>query len=277
MPATVAVRFARRLARAEETVRRLSESGQSILGAALGQALTTAERSALGLALYADALERAPLGADPEARPFDWETAWWAEALPPAPASVLIGGAGTGREVRALQAAGYEVHACDPVPAAAAALAVLLGPGRAACARHEDTSRWPGPARLDAVIFGWGSLTHVLDADDRRRILQAAAARTHGPILASVWIRDAFPVVPGRAVTFGHRLGRGVARARGLALAHLQASPDLEGFAPWCGFGHRFDLDELEALGRIIGRPTRFEPAPYPHVTWSAGPRTPPA
>lgn len=274
MAPPVAVRLARRLARADETLRRLADAAQAALGAALGPALSTSEREALGLALYADALQRAPAGAS-AVEPFDWERAWWAADLPAPPATVFIGGAGTGREVRALRAAGYTVFACDPVPAAAAALASLVGPERAACARHEDPAAWPGPARVDAFLFGWGSLTHVLDADDRVRVLRAAAARTDGPILASVWTRAAFPPADGRAVVWGERLGRGMARARGLSPG--AAAERTEGFAPWCGFGHRFDPAELNDLGRAVGRETRFEPAPYPHVTWWADPRRPPA
>ena len=269
MAASVAVRLAHRLAQGENAARRIVEAGRTAFGAALGPALRADERAALGLRLYADAL-----GPHPEAlgEPFDWERAWWAADLPAAPARLLIGGAGAGREVQALGAAGHQVWAWDPVPAAAEALSRLLGAESTACARHEDTARWPGPPRVDAVLFGWGSLTHVLDAGERARVLAAANARTDGPILASVWTREAFPPASGRAAALGERVGAALGRLRGLS----PGDADALGYAPWCGFGHRFELGELEALGRAMGRSTDFRAGPYPHVTWRRPHRTPP-
>jgi SAM-dependent methyltransferase len=269
------VRLARRAARAVESARRLQEAAAAALGPLLTYALDADERVALGRLLYGDALGPAPRA---DASPFAWERAWWTQALPPPPARLLIGGAGAGREVRALVADGYEVFACDPLPAAVAALGSLLGPAAVACADHESPERWPGPPRVDAVIFGWGSLTHVLDAPGRLRALAAADARTDGPILASVWTREAFPVPTGRATRAGAAVGRFIGRARGLAVASgpNEDVPDDLGFAPWCGFGARVTPAELEAAGRALGREVRFVPAPYPHVTLTRPPRTPP-
>jgi hypothetical protein len=265
-----AVRLAHRLARGENAARRLVEAGRAALGAALGPALRPDERATLGLRLYADALGPHP---EAEGEPFPWERAWWAADLPPAPATLLVGGAGAGREVQALSEAGYAIWAWDPVPAAAAALSRRLGPENAACARHEDTDRWPGPPRVDAVLFGWGSLTHVLDAEARARVIAAADARTDGPILASVWTREAFPPPTGRAAALGARVGGIVGRLRGIA---PDEDADALGYAPWCGFGHRFEPRELEALGRTVGRSTDFRAGPYPHVTWRRAPRRSP-
>jgi hypothetical protein len=263
------VAVARRAARAVERARRLHEAGTAALGPLLEGALSPAERVALGRALYADALGPRPGVAD---SPFDWELAWWAAALPAAPAHLLVGGAGAGREVRALLARGYRISACDPVPAAAAALAGLLGSDAAACADHESPHRWPGPPRVDAVLFGWGSLTHVLEAAGRRRALEAAAARTDGPVLASVWTRTAFPPPTGRAARVGEWFGLRLGRLRGV---DPDPREDL-GFAPWCGFGARVDPAEFEAVGRALNRTVSFDPTPYPHVTLGAPRRTPP-
>ena len=46
---------------------------------------------------------------------FDWEREWLAADLPPPPAKILLGGAGSGREVLSLSAQGYEILAFDPV------------------------------------------------------------------------------------------------------------------------------------------------------------------
>lgn len=252
-----------------EAARRLNEGASAALGPLLASALSPSERVALGRVLYADAAGPAPR---PDGEPFDWEKAWWAAALPPAPARLLLGGAGAGREARALVAAGYEVFAFDPLPAAVVALGALLGSAAVSCADYETPEHWPGPPHVDAVLFGWGSLTHVLDAAGRFRALAAAAARTDGPILASVWTREAFPAAAGRAARAGAAAGRVIGRARGLRTP----APDDLGFAPWCGFGARIAPTELEAVGRALGRTVHFEPAPYAHVTLAPAPRRPP-
>ena len=46
---------------------------------------------------------------------FDWEETWFAQDLPPAPARILVGGCGWGREVRALKDRGYSVVGFDPL------------------------------------------------------------------------------------------------------------------------------------------------------------------
>lgn len=250
-----ALRLARALSRTSEGLRRASTALQDALGAALQAALTPEEKAALGLRLYADALAS---DADP-GEAFDWERTWWAADLPPPPARILLGGAGVGREARVLRSAGYDLFAYDPLPAAAERLAALLGRENAARARHEDL---PGRGDFDAVLLGWGSFTHVLDPDARRAVLAHCARLTDGPILASVWTREAFPPSGSRAARLGARLGALRPGASTMATA--------EAFAPWCGFGHLFDAGELAALGESVGRRTDFRPAPYPHVTWVA-------
>jgi hypothetical protein len=49
---------------------------------------------------------------------FDWERTWFEALLPQPPARILVGGCGTGCEVRALLDRGYEVWAFDPSAAA---------------------------------------------------------------------------------------------------------------------------------------------------------------
>lgn len=47
---------------------------------------------------------------------FGWEKEWFAADLPSPPARILIGGAGSGREIAPLEAAGYKILAFDPAP-----------------------------------------------------------------------------------------------------------------------------------------------------------------
>lgn len=187
---------------------------------------------------------------------FAWEQPWFA-SLPPG--CVLVGGAGDGREVAALRAAGHPVHALEPAPR----LAARVEAERVFVADYGDLAagRVALEAPYAAVVFGWGSFTHVLRAADRRRLVAAAAAACpDGPILASFWLQgSAQDAGEGR---LGHALGRAVGRLRGLPPA-----PGRQ-FAPWCGFGARLTKAEVEALGRAVNRRVVWGGGPYPHVGW---------
>ena len=46
---------------------------------------------------------------------FEWEEKWFSSDLPPPPARILLGGAGSGREIRHLARHEYRIVAFDPV------------------------------------------------------------------------------------------------------------------------------------------------------------------
>ncbi len=191
--------------------------------------------------------------------PLSWEPAWWDAALPPPPARVLVGGAGAGREVTALEARGYRVDAFEPAPALAEALAGACH-GQSWTLTHEAVAAGRGPTGpYDAVLLGWGSLSHVLEDSDRRALMRRCAALTDGPILASVFLRD--DRRPTRPAALGARLGAA------LLGAERPLHPGVF-FLPAVGFLVGFDPSELEALGREAGRVTELTAAPFPHVTW---------
>ncbi len=235
--------------------------GQALaaLGAGLAGALSPPEQQALTLALYA--------AAGAELRPlFSWEIAWFAAHLPPAPARLLVAGAGAGAEVVALRAQGYTVAATEPV-ARLATQCARVGAAPIWPVDHESLGTLAGQ-RFDAVILGWGSLTHVLTPSGRQRTLEAAATLTAGPILASFWTAASVGAPPsGRAVGWGQRTGAVIGHLRG------QNSPSGLRFFPWCGFGAVLDLAELDRLARHLGRRLRFQEVPYPHAVWLPGPR----
>jgi hypothetical protein len=234
-------------------------------------------RAATGLlaeALSPDELNQVSLGrAAARARLAPWEEAWLARRLPPPPARVLVGGAGHGVEAAYLASAGYRVDALEP--AAAAARACAAHAEEVWTARFEDLSRVvldgaAGPLagrRYDAVLLGWGSLSHVLDARERQRLFAAVARLAPaGPILASfILVTD--ETAPGRADRLGRRAGRALARLRRLP------SPRDDGallLGHWFGFIHQFTVDEIEALARACGRTVVWEhddETLYPHIT----------
>ena len=95
---------------------------------------------------------------------FPWEQTWFADVLPPAPVSILLPAAGAGREVVALRDLGYEVFGFDPAITTTPNRHGVVRGGFADLLGHRGgilklSDAFDRPA--DAVIFGWGSLSHV--------------------------------------------------------------------------------------------------------------------
>jgi SAM-dependent methyltransferase len=200
---------------------------------------------------------------------YSWEEPWFGARLPPAPAQVLVGACGTGREAVALANRGYRVDAVEPAPEFVAESRRRLGArGRVYRASYEqvsalvlDTPERDNPlqhARYDAVILGSGSLTHVLDPGDQERILRAIGQLCpDGPILASFFCDsdDAPPPPTGRALRIGRSVGRWIARMRG-----LRGTPsDRLSYRAHSGFAYTYTPREVERLGKAVGREVAWE------------------
>lgn len=242
-------RLVRAWSRVDARLQRAPALVGDAVGAALCEALTLAEMEAASVAIFDGARGRDAL--------FDWEARWLGATLPPPPAEVLVTGAGAGVEVAALAARGYVVDAADPAPALCARL--REGPARAVLqADHHGALR---EGRYDAILFGWGSFTCVLNPAAHRQCLERAAQICKGPILLSFWLDTAAGPRPAHlGARAGRALGRLVGRARG-----LRAAGDLR-FQHWSGFGYVFAAAEIEALAAGIGRRVVWGAAIYPHV-----------
>lgn len=131
---------------------------------------------------------------------FPWERRAVDKYFPAAPARVLVGGSGGGREVLQLAARGYEVIAFDPVRTLIEAMPPPgSGPGHiTACVGSYEAlpvaeSREGAPLSLDelrpfgAAICGWASVAHVRTDAGRLAALRAMAALVDGPMLVSVY------------------------------------------------------------------------------------------
>jgi len=276
-------------ARADDLVRRAQDRARRWAEDLLGEALSPDEQADLGVHLYA----ASPPGAGAPADLWPWERAWFQRRLPLPPAALLLGGAGAGREAAALTQLGYRVDAFEPVAALQPRCAAAVGPeGEALVGTYQDLARSvltgePGPLyrfaghKYQAVIFGWGSFTHVLEERERQETLVACARLAPaGPILASFWMRGG-----GQAATAGasasasasasggsdeapsraRQVGRLIARLRG-----SRANRARHAFGTWCGFAHVFSREEIESLAASIDRRVQWEADPgttYPHVT----------
>ena len=178
---------------------------------------------------------------------FQWEQAAIARHFPPAPARVLIGGAGGGREPLALAARGYEVVAFDPAAGlidSLVARSAAISSVTALAGRYEDLPWLRAPengARVnlqdvrpfDAAILGWASYSHLRTTESRRTALERMAAVTSGPILLSFYLCAPPPAPTGMRAW--------------LARAHLWSPTDR--FTPAVGFYHLSTRDEL--LGEV--------------------------
>src|SRR5438046_191340 len=113
---------------------------------------------------------------------FPWEQAMLERFFPPAPARVLVGGAGSGREAFALVERGYEVVAFEPSTGLARSMAQRVTPGmkmEVYRAAYEELPRLSpaltagAPASVgdlgpfEGSLLGLGSFTHLRSVDHR--------------------------------------------------------------------------------------------------------------
>lgn len=201
---------------------------------------------------------------------FRFESAALQGFFPAAPARLLVGGCGGGREVFALIASGYQVVAAyDPAPELVAGLAANLqvvpsGP-ELWVGGHEA---FPGPVAfrggVDGVIIGWGSYTHLLGRERRIHFLKKVlAACPAGPVLLSFFVRS----IPEekRRVIF-RRAVRTLFR-KVTVLGH-ESVEDGDCYEPQTGFSHRFVPAEVADEAHEAGyRVVHYQDEDcYPHA-----------
>lgn len=254
--------------RADRALSSALQRSRHVLQGLLSEALSPAEHAALTRRIYAQREVYGPPGLWP------WERAWFERDLPPPPAKLLVGGCGSGRELRALAQQGYRVDGFEPVPSLLASARRALG-DRARLFRlgyeelaGDGVNALAEEAPYAAVILGWGSFSHVLERR-RRELALAALSRLcpDGPLLLSYHAErptDA-AVRASRSASWGQRLGRGVRRLRRLA---PNGEPP-EAFLPHAGFIHTFSEPELCALARAVSRELRWgdQPRAYGHAS----------
>ena len=263
-------------ARVDRAVKTVGHVARLVADGALGAALDDDEKMRLTVGLYdLDLRVYQPAGGL-----WDWEEAWLARRLPPAPARILIGAAGAGREAVARADRGYQVAAFEPAaqmcaraidsaggryPVVRADYADLVDAvaGRNVALRSIVAEPW------DAVLFGWTSLSHLLDPHGRARALAAASQLApRGPILVSFVARLGTPGAPtSRIWRLARRVGSAAARLRGLDTA---VNADGAQFDRSVGFVQPYAPEDLAAMGAALGRATIHEADPgFPHVTFA--------
>jgi hypothetical protein len=151
--------------------------------------------------LYSRSTKYADGSAHNESGLFEFERIAIERSFPPPPASILVGACGGGRELFGLVELGYRIaSAYDPVAAFIEALRcdprLLEAKDRLYVGTHQAldsigpvSDEHSGTGRVDAVIVGWGSYTHLLRAARRVRFLRSLRSQCpHGPVLLSFFV-----------------------------------------------------------------------------------------
>jgi SAM-dependent methyltransferase len=240
----------------------------------LASRLAPHEQEALTLALYQKASTYSPGGTAFEQGLFSWEERVFSDPIWPASGRILVGAAGAGREALALVRRGFEVVAFEPCPPLAEAghLLAQRTPGLtfhegsygdliAAVQGHGGPLASLRDASFDAVVLGWGSLSHLLDRGQRAALLRALPRLAPGgPVLMSFLVD--WP--------------RGGREQRLRAALRRRLGADLPHFSPEAGFFHLFTRGEVEALAAEAGyTPRCYQEDPYPHALLALSPRRP--
>ncbi|MFT3775551.1 MAG: nucleotidyltransferase family protein [Minicystis sp.] len=245
-------------------------------------------RASLTAALYSDQSTYLPGGHRFQAGLFPWEKRVIDGDCFPRSGRALVGAAGAGREMMALVERGFEVVAFDPCQPFVDAARTVAPPGRATVvqASYADlvdaANGRGGPLAgavaggpFDAVVLGWGSLSHVMPSSARSDLLRAVrAVAPRAPVLAS------FALEPEKAqpLTGKGRVRDGLRRAFA-ALRAPGVSEVGDHFFPNTGFFSYLGSDEVVRLAWEAGYEVPlFEDAPYAHAVFvplAAGRREP--
>jgi hypothetical protein len=180
-------------------------------------------------------------------------------ARPLAPGSrILLGAAGTGRELISLIERGYDVVAFDPCASFAEAARSIAPNVTFVDASYADivhaVSNGTGPLAflkdgppIDAIMFGWGSLSHVLPHVERVALFCALRKiAPKAPIFASFLFRPESPdFTRGRA--------RNALKRIFTALGAPHTSEKGDHFSPYIGFFSALGREEIDQLAAESG------------------------
>jgi hypothetical protein len=213
----------------------------------------------------------------------EWEQQWFQEDLPRPPARILLGGAGSGREMLHLSGMGHEVIAFDPAPSYVKAARgrldgkvcrdFLLGSyedlsdpqSEDARTFAKEVAEW---APFDAVVLGWGSIIHISTEAGRKSLLETLHTLCpRGPVLISFLVRK-----EGSAEEQATRLGFRAAlllRPRPTGPPRLDPGDRIDGVI---GYSHYFSFQEFALLAagaayRVTRARFSHRPGTFPHAT----------
>jgi hypothetical protein len=202
---------------------------------------------------------------------FPWEEQLYTRAPFPSRGHVLLGAAGSGRELRWLCERGYSVTAFEPSNLVDIARQIASPAAEVICAEYDDLvigidsntgplARALAGRSFDAVILGWGSLSHVWSHRSRVRLLAALLAHSpDAPVFISFLLRPQGQRDP--VERFQHRLSRVYA----ICGAPNKSTDGLRYYQR--GFSYWFTASDVEALAGASGyRLERIDLHSYGHA-----------
>jgi SAM-dependent methyltransferase len=174
--------------------------------------------------------------------------------------SLLLAGAGGGREALALERKGYAVVGFD-------CNAKLVTYAQSFLARHgaSATMSFAPPdrclqttQRFDGAVIGWGAYTHIQGRETRVRFLREIreCLANGAPLMLSFWDRSG----TSRALSWTHRIGSTLSRS--LRRGEVELGDELSEF-----FAHSFTRQEIDSeLAEAGLRLLHYAATPYGHA-----------
>ncbi|HVJ93453.1 MAG TPA: methyltransferase domain-containing protein [Labilithrix sp.] len=232
-------------------------------------------RAELTAQLYDKQVAYLPGGATHQKGLFEWEESALSTHPFPKQGRILLGAAGGGRELRVLCERGFEVVAFEPndtLRAGAEKVARHHPKAQVVAASYEDLVRAAnektglladalGAGHFDAVILGWGSLTHVLSRAEQLALLKAVRrSAPKGAVLISFFLRPATSA-KGKSDRLRDTLS--------WLFSAMGKTQPAEGLAYEMnnGFVYSFTEDEIFELAMDAGYEVfRLQAWPFPHA-----------
>lgn len=240
--------------------------------------LPPSERAAVIQRAYEAQDAYLPGGATFERGLFSWEKTLLDRDEVPKSGRVLLAAAGGGRELEALGERGYDVCAFEPNPVlrrGAEEVASRFG-ARVYDGLFSDLSdavKGDGPlAALRArspyalVVLGWGSITHVLEDEERIALLKSVRALApNAPVVTSFFLRPERKTDGPVAKT--DKLRSALRGAFSVMGARNHAIPEGLAYEAGGGFVYAFTESEVQSMAHRAGYAVRyFCEAPFPHA-----------
>jgi hypothetical protein len=171
---------------------------------------------------------------------------------------ILLGAAGTGRELVTLTERGYEVVAFDPCAEFVEAARTVAPNSQITVASYADVVRaastGEGPLaflrsgpQFDAIMFGWGSLSHVLPHAERVALFSALRKLApNAPVFVSFLFRP-------ESADFNRGRARKAFKRLFQRLGAPTTSEKGDHFSPYIGFFSALGKDDIDSLAAETG------------------------
>lgn len=199
---------------------------------------------------------------------FPWEEEVIKKFFPPPRARILVGACGAGRELQVLSSHGYFVAGFEPLGVSAECAKSAIPKEKLVAfsnSTYEDLIRGKlkeieSFAPYDAVILGWASISHILENNIRRLLLEKVRKLCPvGPILIS-WLSATYA---GPKTKFFRRM---------LTRIGFKETHDRDLYSSFRGFCHTFTRDEIFNLAEwtknfiVFYEDKRPYPQSHPHA-----------